>query len=164
LPAVVVHRQPDHEAADLLRVRQAAEVVRVALRVAARVGGQRRGDPAVRVADGQPDADAAGIDAQQPGAGAPSYLPRPFSFSSFTSFLMPASSRRSATRVALPSWMMSRSRTPTVATRWPASAATTQPCVSMPQWAASTVLPWASCGCIRSNASQLPTSSQRYGA
>ena len=55
------------------------------------------------IADGQAHPDLAVIDAQQSARRAHRYLSRPFFLSRSTMCLMPASSRRSATRMAFPS-------------------------------------------------------------
>src|SRR5262249_31895450 len=125
LRAVGVHRQTDDDVAHFLFFGQLAEIALVPFTAAALVGGQRRGDAALGVADGQADAHRPVIDREQARAGPHRYCSSPFFFSSSTSCLTVPSSRRSATRVASPSWMMSRFSTPTVAIRWPWSAAIT---------------------------------------
>src|SRR5207249_4390379 len=123
--AVGVHRQADHQGADFLRLDHLTKIAGVLLGIAARVGRQRRSEPALRVADRQADAHAAVIDAEQSRA-AHRYFSRPFFLSSSTRCLILPSSRRSATRMASPSWMMSRLSTPMVAISRPGSPTTTQ--------------------------------------
>src|SRR5581483_11573023 len=160
-----VHRQADDQGGNLLRLDQFLEETGVLLRSAARVGGEGRRDAALGVADRQADADGAVVHAQKPAPRpAHRYFSRFFFFSISTIWRMVFSSRRSATRIASPSWMIRRLSTPTVAISCSGSATTRQFLVAMPQCRPRTVLPSASCGCMRSRASQLPTSSQRKGA
>src|SRR5262249_30259442 len=156
-----VNRQPDDDLPDLLFFRQRAKEIGILLAPAAPVSRQRRRDAAAGITYGQADPHRAKIDSQKPARGAHRDFSSPLALSKSTSCLTAPSSRRSATSVALPSCTISRLSTPTVAINCPASAAMTQSLVRSPQWVASTVLPSASCGCIRSRASQLPTSSQR---
>src|SRR5262249_27207707 len=139
--AVQMHRQPHDDPADLLLLDDLAIIALVLLPVAPGVRRQREGDLALGVADGQADAYAAVIDPQDPRPPRHRYFSSPFFLSSSTSCFTVPSSRRSATRVASPSWTMSRLLTPTVAIRCPASAAMTQPCVFRPQCWPRTVLP-----------------------
>src|SRR5262249_13215568 len=134
--AVGVDRQADHEARDFLILDQLLEKRRVLVAAAARVGHERGGNLAIRVAHRQADADGAVIDAQKP---AHRYDSRPFFFICSTSALTVPSSRRSATSVASPSWMMSRLLTPMVVISLPGSPTMTQPVVLMPLCEASTV-------------------------
>src|SRR5262249_52885426 len=145
LTAAEMNRQSDHDAANLFFLDQFQEELRVACPATAPVGCQRRGDAPVRIADRQPDADAALVDPQQP-TRTHRYFSSPFCFSRSTSCFTVPSSRRSATSTASPSWMMSRFSTPIVAMSWPLSATMTQFFVFSPQWVPSTVLPSASCG------------------
>src|SRR5262249_32190506 len=159
-----VHREADDDLADVLVLHDLLEKAFVVLAAGAPVRRQRRGDLAVGGADGQAAADRPVIDGEQTGKGAHRYFSSPFFLSNSTSCFTPASSRRSATSVTSPSCTIRRFSTPTVAIRWPESAAITQFFDFSPVCDARTVFPSASCGCIRSSASQLPTSSQRNGA
>jgi len=102
-PAIEMGRQADHDLDDLLFLNQSAEKAGILLFAAARIGLKRRGKAALRIADGQAHSDFAVIDAQQSARSGHRYLSRPFFLSSSTICLMPASSRRSATKTALPS-------------------------------------------------------------
>src|SRR5437899_2856438 len=93
-------RQPDDQAADFFLLHQLTDVASILITTAPLPGDEREGDLAVRIGNGQADADAAVIDPEQSGAGCHRYFSRPFFFSNSTSCLTAASSRRSATSVA----------------------------------------------------------------
>src|SRR5262245_9258214 len=163
-----VQRQSDDDPTDVLPLDESSEVLGVAGVPLPLPDLQRRRDDPIRVRNGHAEAHRAVVHPEQPRTWpglTHGYFSSPgvlFSRST-TSFTVP-SSRRSAIRVASPSWMMTRLLTPMVTISRPASPAITHPEVLIPRCNAWTVLPFASCGLRRSSASQLPTSSHWYGA
>src|SRR5713101_689536 len=95
--------QADNDKSDFFFFDLLLEKGGILIQAAAFVGDMGRSNLAIHIADGQTDADAAVIDAQKPAPVAHKYFSKPLIFKSSTSCLMAASSRRSATKVALPS-------------------------------------------------------------
>src|SRR5262249_16749050 len=69
LTAIEMNRQADDEPADLLTFHQLTEILGVELAAARAVGGQRRSNTALRIADRQPDPPRTVIHAQKPPGG-----------------------------------------------------------------------------------------------